>query len=452
MIMKTISRAALGGALCLALALATGCQGTSPNPHGIRASEAPGFLSALEANHAQAAKLGHEALVIAPRDHGLRKSMIPAGGLEVAERLVAHGYKTYLVGGAVRDLLLDRPANDFDFVTTATYDEIQALFPALTFHSIRTGQRFGQLKNRGEDVDLASLDNLPQGYEGQPLPQGNGVLGKDLLSDSYTRDLTMNSLYFDVGTEEIIDYHGGLRDLMSWTMDTIVEPRALNTSKPLSVLRVVRFQARYGMGLSERLASDLSAHLTEYIKAMTPKELIAQLFKIGADGAAAASLEILDGYGVLPDIYPDLKGDFQDAGFRGYVKDALAGVDAVERDTRQSNPCYAAAFVAAPLLVAAERRVAALGIKGAVRETLLRQAPGEDPSGKRLKQVGELLTATLLMMDRSKIKDLGAFAADPAFAPALGLLRSLAKWRPGLSGAVAYFEGLPAALARPSAA
>ncbi|BDC48044.1 cytidine(C)-cytidine(C)-adenosine (A)]-adding enzyme [Bryobacterales bacterium F-183] len=154
-------------------------------------------------------------------------------------QLSAHGHQAYLVGGCVRDKLLNRPAKDFDVVTSALPDQIVGLFP----NSGLVGAHFGVVLVRQGDlqVEVATFRSDGPYLDGR-RPQ-NVHLGASLEADAHRRDFTINALYLDSQTGKILDPTGGQQDLQLRLIRAIGNPEDRFSEDHLRMLRAVRFAA-----------------------------------------------------------------------------------------------------------------------------------------------------------------------------------------------------------------
>ena len=188
-----------------------------------------------------------EPAVIPVSSHGITRDRLSSGGRRTCETLQAAGHKAYVVGGAVRDLLIGAEPKDFDVATDATPEEVRRLFR----RSRIIGRRF-------------QIVHVMMGQEVIEVTTFRGALGDDVKKDEHgrvlhdnvfgthaedaaRRDFTANALYYDPGNETIIDYHHGVGDLKQKTLRMIGEPRARYREDPVRMLRAVRLAAKLGL-------------------------------------------------------------------------------------------------------------------------------------------------------------------------------------------------------------
>jgi poly(A) polymerase len=167
----------------------------------------------------------HEPAVIPVSTHGITRDRISSGSRRVCETLQSHGHKAYVVGGAVRDLLIGAEPKDFDVATDATPEEVRGL-PPLAHHR-------PPLPDRARDDGQETLEVTTfrgNGAEKTKTDAHGRVLRDNVFGnmaeDAARRDFTINALYYDPATEAVIDYHHGVADLKQKTLRMIGEPRS----------------------------------------------------------------------------------------------------------------------------------------------------------------------------------------------------------------------------------
>lgn len=185
-----------------------------------------------------------------------------------------HGYRLYMVGGATRDYLLDRPILDYDFVTDATPIEMREFLPEADY----TFARFGtiRIKVNGIKVDITTL-RVESEYVDYRHPS-KVIFTRSIKEDYVRRDFTINAIYMD---EEynIIDYCGGLIDLNNKLIRFIGDPDKRIKEDPLRILRAERFEKKLGFKIEDETfkAIERNRHL---IDELNPLKVQAEIDKI----------------------------------------------------------------------------------------------------------------------------------------------------------------------------
>ena len=220
--------------------------------------------------------------IISRDEHCISRKNISDGALKVMSRLRSGGYQAFLVGGAVRDLLLGGHPKDFDIATDATPEAVTDLFR----NSRIIGRRFRIVHVRfgREIIEVTTFrghhDSGDSGGD-QSETGGNhsrqsasGLLLRDnvygtLEEDAVRRDLTVNALYYDSGKFEVYDHVHGLQDLKNRTVCIIGDPEQRYTEDPVRMLRVMRFAAKLDFSIEQQTAAAIPrcAHLLGEIPA-----------------------------------------------------------------------------------------------------------------------------------------------------------------------------------------
>lgn len=222
-------------------------------------------------------------------------------GAEVVERLRAAGHQAWLVGGCVRDRLLDRPLKDADVATSAEPDEVERLFP----RTVAVGKAFGVIKvlpsgrpdEGGNEVEVASLRADDRYVDGRrPVAIRRGTLQED----AERRDLTVNALYADPDGA-ITDPVGGLPDLQARILRGIGDPAARLDEDRLRVLRVLRFAAVLHFSIEPATAAAVRATA---ITGVARERVLDELAKAAHAGAAGDFLRGCAAHGQLAAVAP----------------------------------------------------------------------------------------------------------------------------------------------------
>ncbi len=283
-----------------------------------------------------------QPFVLSRSEHSLSRSRIDEDTLKVLYRLSRHGFKAYLVGGGVRDLLLDRTPKDFDVGTDATPNQVRKLFR----NCYLVGRRFRLAHIRfGPEkiVEVATFrrqataDDLPESTEDHFLFAEN-VFGTP-REDAFRRDFTINALFYDIEDFSIIDYVGGLADLADRRLRTIGDPLVRFTEDPVRMLRALEFTARLGFSLDEqaREAIYLRAPL---IAEAAPARIREELLELFRHRVAAQVLAGAQALGLLPFLLAGYEGD----------PETFALLEEIDRRTATGQPVEEAFILAALFL------------------------------------------------------------------------------------------------------
>ena len=282
--------------------------------------------------------------IVPLREHGIGRDAISVGSRKTCEVLQQAGYEAYLVGGAVRDLLLGTRPKDFDVATSALPEDVHRLFR----RSRLIGRRFrlAHVMYGGETVEVSTFRaaNVAEGDAPADDADPAGVTMKDRggrtrastgaanlhgrhrplepasaidehgrvlrdnvygtrEQDAARRDFTVNALYYDPANEVILDFHRGMRDLKKKVVRMIGDPLARHREDPVRMLRAVRLAAKYGFTIDPRTRAPIR-ELAPLLGNVPPARLFDEMTKILLSGHALAGVHRLriEGlhHGVLP--------------------------------------------------------------------------------------------------------------------------------------------------------
>jgi poly(A) polymerase len=273
-----------------------------------------------------------------PRErHGLGRDAISPGSRKVCETLQSHGHAAYVVGGAVRDLLLGLRPKDFDVATDADPEDVHRLFR----RSRLIGRRFKLVHVMfGEETVEVSTFRARTASE---TDEHGRVLRDNIYGtredDAIRRDFTVNALYYDPTTETILDYHNGLRDMRHKSVRVIGDASARYREDPVRMLRAARFAAKLGFTIDERTRKPIRemASLLENVPASRVYE---EMHKLLLSGHAATSLRQLRSEGLHHGLLPLLDVIFEQPMGERFVQLALEQTDARVRSGKPVSPAF----------------------------------------------------------------------------------------------------------------
>lgn len=242
----------------------------------------------------------------------LDRASIDPDADRVVRKLARHGYKAYLVGGCVRDLLVGRAPKDFDVATSATPNEIRA-----TFRNCRIiGRRFrlAHVFFGSKIIETSTFRANPRDEDDRQdlLIRRDNVFGNE-TEDALRRDFTINGLFYDVEKEQVIDHVGGLRDLEARLVRTIGDPDIRFQEDPVRMLRALKFAARLDFSLESATYRSLLRWRGEISKCAPPR-VLEEIYRLLRGGAARRSFELLVETGTLAVMSPHLAGLLQGDG------------------------------------------------------------------------------------------------------------------------------------------
>ncbi len=239
--------------------------------------------------------------IIPKSRHGISREQISSGSLRVCDTLQAAGHEAYVVGGAVRDLILGVPPKDFDVATSAPPETVHKLFR----RSRLIGRRFkiAHVMFGSETVEVSTF----RSGAAEDKDEHGRVLHDNAYGtreqDAARRDFTTNALYFDASNETVVDFHGGIKDLKNKSVRIIGDSKERFREDPVRMLRAVRFAAKLGFRIEDATRAPIRS-LGKLIENVPPARIFDEMLKLLLSGHAKNTLHHLreEGlhHGVLP--------------------------------------------------------------------------------------------------------------------------------------------------------
>ncbi len=245
-----------------------------------------------------------EARILERAQHPISRRNIDPNVLKVLYRLVGAGHIAYLVGGGVRDLMLERQPKDFDVGTSAHPQQVRELFR----NSRLVGRRFrlAHVFFGPQNIEVATFRRRgevdPQ--DDDPLIRHDNTFGTP-EEDALRRDFTVNSLFYDPRTFQVIDYVGGLDDLQARMIRTISDPEVRMREDPVRMIRAVRFAAKLGFEIEPATRASIRSYREDLLKSSTPR-LVEEIFRTFSAAAPARALVLMEQLGLLEVVLPFL--------------------------------------------------------------------------------------------------------------------------------------------------
>ncbi len=230
-------------------------------------------------------------LIISPTDHPIRPKLLDKDALFVMRKLNRAGFSSYLVGGGVRDLYLNNTPKDFDISTNARPGQIRKLFP----NSNTIGRRFRLVqaffKNK-KVIEISTLRSMSEyDFDGpEAVLAPNNTFG-NLAEDAQRRDLSINSLFYELEKGTIIDYVGGVQDLDNCVIRIVGEPDKRINRDPVRIMRAIRHSGRNNFQI-EKESWDAICRSHHKLRLCPPSRLRDELFKDLHSGSAVNWLEL----------------------------------------------------------------------------------------------------------------------------------------------------------------
>ena len=320
--------------------------------------------------------LPHPFLRSIPREqHVISRRDISPNALRVLYRLREGGFGAYLVGGAVRDLLLGLHPKDFDVATDATPEQVKALFRNCRL----IGRRFrlAHVVYGREIIEVATFRaNSDDGSGDRELEDGrlvrDNVYGT-IEDDAIRRDFTCNALYYAIEDFSVRDYVGGYEDVQARVMRLIGDPETRYREDPVRMLRAVRLAAKLDFTIEPATAAPIPL-LAPLLGEAAPARLFEEMLKLFLSGHAVASFERLEAHGLLGALLPETAAALRSnrsGALRRMLVQGLANTDARVAADEPVSPAFLFALLLWPAYC---RALAGLQAQGMHAEEAQRRA------------------------------------------------------------------------------
>ena len=303
--------------------------------------------------------------IIAVGEHGITRDRIGSCALRTCDALQEAGYSAFVVGGAVRDLILGRDPKDFDVATNATPEEVRGIFR----RSRVIGRRFRIVHVMcGRDLVEVTTFRGPadEGGAGVQVEDEHGRLLRDNVwgdqaQDAARRDFTINALFYDPAKQEVWDYHGGVADLKRRRLRMIGDPVQRFREDPVRMLRAVRFAAACGLEIDAPTRKPVKA-LAKLLANVPAARLFDEMLKLLLSGHAAECVKRLRREGLHHGLLPLLDVILEQPLGERFVMLALQNTDARIRDGKPVSPAFLFAALMWHEVLAAWKKIEARGV------------------------------------------------------------------------------------------
>ncbi len=317
-----------------------------------------------------------DSLILERKEHSVSRKNIDRDALNALYRLIDHGHIAYLVGGAVRDLMISRQPKDFDIATDATPRKVKRLFRNCRI----IGRRFRLAHLHyagGKIIEVATFRSSGRAdavvRDGEMIRRDN-VYGS-AEEDAHRRDLTINGLFYDVSTFSVIDYVGGVEDLRASKIRMIGDPHFSFREDPIRMFRAIRHGVRIGFQLDQE-TGDALEQSRELILRANPARLLEELYKDLHSGYGKKFFEALRKEQFLQLLIPALVKVLERPETTSQWHDCLARLDEQVNAGHRIPQALGIAALVSPLLIARYERLVESGernrnkISGVFRQDL----------------------------------------------------------------------------------
>jgi poly(A) polymerase len=262
-------------------------------------------------------------------EHGIDPQLLDERAVRVVTTLQEAGHEAYIVGGAVRDLLLGLRPKDFDVATNATPEEVKALFR----RAFIIGRRFRIVHvvfGRGREHEVVEVSTFRAFLDAADAHEvgGNEKTSKSELAgkshvvdasgrvlrdnvwgpqieDAARRDFTINAMYYDPKSQVVVDYHGGIKDAKKRVLRMIGDPETRYREDPVRIIRVVRFAAKLGFEIEPKTREPI-LRMSQLLENVPQSRLFDEMIKLLQTGHSLASLAELRKQGLDHGVFPIL--------------------------------------------------------------------------------------------------------------------------------------------------
>ena len=306
-------------------------------------------------------------LEVPAAEHGINPELLDKRAVKVVRTLQDAGHEAYIVGGAVRDLLVGRRPKDFDVATDATPEQVKSLFR----RAFIIGRRFRIVHvvfGRGRDHEVVEVSTFRAYLDAEQAEQvgGNEKTSKSELAgkshvvdaagrvlrdnvwgpqveDAARRDFTINAMYYDPTTRIVVDYHGGLKDIKKRALRMIGDPATRYREDPVRIIRAVRFAAKLGFDIEPASRAPIR-EMAALLDNVPSSRLFDELFKLLQTGHSLASVAELRKQGLgqqFPLLEPLMADGVKHKNQRvQFIEAALADTDARIAQDKGVAPSY----------------------------------------------------------------------------------------------------------------
>ncbi|MCL2174674.1 MAG: polynucleotide adenylyltransferase PcnB [Treponema sp.] len=262
-------------------------------------------------------KLEKKAVIYTCDEHGINFADVDTEAVSILKKLKSAGFDSYIVGGAVRDLILGKKPKDFDIVSAASPTRIKKIFR----NSRIIGRRFRLVHVYFDKrvFEVSTFRSLKDGHTSNTF----GTIEEDVLR----RDFTLNALYYDPEQQIVVDYVGGMNDIKKKQIKPIINISEIFVDDPVRMIRAAKYAAKTGFNIPLNLKMKITSQ-SNLLASISPSRLTEEIFKIIHSEKASVIVDFLDKMGLYAFLQPQAAMLMRkDANFR---KSYLLGMENLE--------------------------------------------------------------------------------------------------------------------------
>ena len=268
---------------------------------------------------------------------------VPVEVRSVLTQLYDAGFEAYLVGGCVRDWIRGDQVKDYDVATSATPDEVEKVFPKV----IEVGRSFGVMKviaENGRQIEVATF-RKESNYRDHRHP--SKVEFSSILEDASRRDFTVNALYFDLKTGQVLDSFDGLKDIKFRVLRAIGDPEARFSEDALRLMRAVRFASRFGYVIEPKTEAAI-IKLSPLIRKVSIERVRDEIEKILMSSRAREAVVLLQHLRLFENIFPEISVAILEK--KNTWDHTLAALDHLKENPTVEESAFYLALIYLPIL------------------------------------------------------------------------------------------------------
>jgi len=266
------------------------------------------------------------ARIYTKKDHEINKSLMDRDAVKITQRLSDSGYDAYIVGGAVRDLLLNKKPKDFDIATNALPGRIKKLF----WNARIIGRRFRlvHMYFPNKIIEVSTFRSESENND-------NNVYGQ-IEDDVKKRDFTINALYYDPGKEYIIDFIDGWKDIKHKKIRSLIPLSTTFIEDPVRMIRAVKYSGTTGFALSFMLGKSIKKYGTE-LKRCSSSRMTEEVLKILATGYSSKIFKTLLKFNLLRFMLPEINSLLVRKGSNNHTNSFISSLVLLDDEVKLRN-------------------------------------------------------------------------------------------------------------------
>jgi poly(A) polymerase len=267
------------------------------------------------------------------RSERINHDLISPFAIEIIETLINHKYDAYIVGGAIRDILINQKPKDFDIATNATPEQVRSIFKK----SRIIGRRFQivHVVRHYETIEVSTFRSPPQ----NKIKMANGVFKDNefgsINEDAARRDFTCNALYYDPVRNKLIDFYGGVKAIQRKELHLIGDPKIRFNEDPIRILRGIRFSAKLSMPLNKSLTDNIN-HSIPLLDNIPYSRLFDEIMKLFLTGHGVKSMALFKEFQLAYKYFPSLLREESYA----FINQGLINTDFRVSNNKSINPGF----------------------------------------------------------------------------------------------------------------